>query len=281
MSQPTMTDSAPAAPSSGGRNVPVATGVGVLLGVALVASLYLWKPVFVGLAALAAVVAVVELAGALAGARVRVPVPPLILGAVAVPAAAYAGGAEGLVAAFVLTAAVVVAWRAVEGAEGFVRDATAGIFVLAYAPLLVGFGTLMAAQSDGAEQVISVVLLVACSDTGGFFASSRFGRHKMSPHVSPKKSWEGFAGSVVLAGLVGALLVPVLLDVQWWQGLLLGLALVVTSTVGDLGESLIKRDLGIKDMSNILPGHGGLLDRIDSLLVSIPVAWMLFTVFLN
>src|SRR6478735_10203128 len=139
----------------------------------------------------------------------------------------------------------------------------------------------MAAESDGAAQVVSVVLLVACSDTGGFFAGSQFGRHKMAPLVSPKKSWEGFAGSVLLASVAGVVLLPMLLELEWWQGLVVALALVVTATLGDLGESLVKRDLGIKDMSNLLPGHGGLLDRIDSLLVSIPVAWMLFAVFLG
>jgi len=273
------TPAAAAAPAPG-RNVPVATAVAVGLAVLVLGSLYLWKPLFVGVAAVAAVVAVVELVGALAPTGVRVPVPPLVLGTIATVVAAYAGGAEGLVASFALTVVVTVGWRALEGADGFVRDVTAAAFVAAYVPLLVGFGTLMAAQADGAEQVVAVIVLVTCSDTGGFFAGSRFGRHKLAPTISPKKSWEGLAGSVVLASVVGVVLLPLLLDLAWWQALLTAWALVASATVGDLGESLVKRDLGIKDMSNLLPGHGGLLDRIDALLVSIPVAWMLFTLWL-
>jgi len=285
MSQPTppaaasTASAAPAPPP--GRNLPVATAVGVLLAAAVVVSLYVWLPLFVGVCCLAAVVGMVELVAALAPTGVRVPLPPVIVGGIAIIIAAYAGGTDGLVVAFVLTCAAAVLWRAIEGADGFVRDATAGVFCVAYVPVLVAFAMLIVVSADGPQKVISVVLLVACSDTGGFFAGSRFGRHRMAPQVSPKKSWEGFGGSVVLTGLVGALVLPLFLELNWWQGLLLGLAIVASATVGDLGESLIKRDLGIKDMSTLLPGHGGLLDRIDSLLVSIPVAWMLFTLFLS
>jgi phosphatidate cytidylyltransferase len=266
--------------TSTGRNLPVATAVGVGLAATVLASLYLWMPLFVGLAALTAVVATIELASALAPSGVRVPVPPLVVGGIGIVVAAYAGGTDGLVVAFALTCAVLVGWRALEGVDGFVRDTSAAVFCAAYVPLLLGFAMLMAAEPDGAERIVVVILLVTCSDTGGFFAGSRFGRHPMSPSISPKKSWEGFAGSMLLAGTLGALVVPLLLDLTWWQGLLLGVALVLSATAGDLGESLIKRDLGIKDMSTLLPGHGGLLDRIDSLLMSIPVAWALLTLFL-
>ena len=279
MTSATTADVGERPPSSGGRNLPVATAVGVLLAAAVLVSLYLWKPLFVGLAALAAVVALVELVAALAPTGVRVPLPPVVVGGVAIVGAAYAGGTDGLVVAFVLTCVVTAAWRGVEGVHGFVRDTTAAVFCLAYVPLLIGFAMLMAARSDGAGLVVAVILLVACSDTGGFFVGSRLGRHRLAPLVSPKKSWEGLAGSVVLTAAVGALAVPALVDVTWWQGLVLGLAVVASATVGDLGESLVKRDLGIKDMSNLLPGHGGLLDRIDSLLVTIPVAWVLFTLY--
>jgi phosphatidate cytidylyltransferase len=269
---------------SGGRNVPVATAVGLALAALVIGSLYLWTPLFVGVACVAAVIALVELAGALAPSGVRIPLPPVLVGGVGIIVAAYVAGTDGLVAVFALTCAVVVAWRAVEGVGadgGFVRDVAAGAFALAYVPLLLGFAMLMVQESYGPERIVAVVLLVACSDTGGFLVGSRLGRHPIAPSISPKKSWEGSAGSVVLTGVVGALVLPLMIEpLAWWQGLVLGLVLVVTATVGDLGESLIKRDLGIKDMSALLPGHGGLLDRIDSLLVSIPVAWMIFALVL-
>jgi phosphatidate cytidylyltransferase len=104
-----------------------------------------------------------------------------------------------------------------------------------------------------------------------------FGKHPMAPAISPKKSWEGFAGSM-LAGVVGgALSVMLLLHSHWWLGIPFGAALVICATGGDLIESLIKRDLGVKDMGNLLPGHGGLMDRLDSLLPSAVAAWLLLT----
>ncbi len=116
-----------------------------------------------------------------------------------------------------------------------------------------------------------------CSDVGGYAAGVLKGRHPMAPSVSPKKSWEGLAGSVAACAIGGVALVSTLMDVAWWQGVLFGLAVVLTATVGDLGESLLKRDVGIKDMGSLLPGHGGLMDRLDSLLLTAPVTWLLLT----
>jgi phosphatidate cytidylyltransferase len=264
---------APAARTSRtGRNLPLATAVSLGLAAVLLGALLLAPAVAAALAAVVCVAACWELATALRPAGVRVPLIPLAVGGVATVAAAYAAGTDGLVAAFALTAAVVVAWRAVEPVDGFVLDAAAGVFCAVYVPLMLGFAMLMLQAEDGALRVIASVALVVCSDTGGFFAGVLLGRHKLAPRISPGKTWEGTGGSVLLAALVGALVVPLMLDVQWWGGLLLGLAVVVSATVGDLGESLIKRDLGIKDMSHVLPGHGGVLDRIDSHLATFPVA---------
>jgi phosphatidate cytidylyltransferase len=266
------TEATPVLTGRSGRNVPVATAVGAGLGGIALVALLIAPAVFAVLAAIVVVLACWELSTALAPVGVRVPLPPLLVGGVATVFAAYVAGSDGLVAAFALTAAAIVGWRGVEPHDGFVRDAAAGVFCAAYVPLLMGFGMLMLAEDDGPARVAATLALVACSDTGGFLAGVAFGKHKLAPRVSPGKTWEGAAGSVVLAAAVGAGLVPLFLDVPWWGGLLLGLAVVVTATVGDLGESLIKRDLGIKDMSHIVPGHGGVLDRIDSHLATLPVA---------
>jgi phosphatidate cytidylyltransferase len=101
----------------------------------------------------------------------------------------------------------------------------------------------------------------------------------MAPAISPKKTWEGLGGSVAACLAGGAILLPVLLHGQLWQGLILGAAAVAAATLGDLAESMIKRDLAIKDMGSVLPGHGGILDRIDSLLVMAPVVWLLLAIF--
>ncbi len=155
------------------------------------------------------------------------------------------------------------------------RDATSSVLVVLWLPLMAGFTMLMLREDDGALRILTFVLLPVVSDTGGYAAGVFFGRHAMSPSISPKKSWEGFAGSAA-AGLVAGILVVTLgLQGAWWAGALIGLTAVVTATVGDLSESVLKRDLGIKDMGSLIPGHGGVLDRIDSMLLTAPVLYLL------
>ena len=110
------------------------------------------------------------------------------------------------------------------------------------------------------------MLCVVASDVGGYVAGVMFGSHPMAPAVSPNKSWEGFAGSIVFGIITGTLVVHFLIQGPWWMGIIMGGALVVCATMGDLVESQFKRELGIKDMSNLLPGHGGLMDRLDGML---------------
>jgi phosphatidate cytidylyltransferase len=140
---------------------------------------------------------------------------------------------------------------------------------------------LMLAQAQGPDRIVVLILTTVCSDVGGYAVGVLAGRHPMAPRISPKKSWEGFAGSVVACVVGASLSAHWLLGTQWWQGAVLGLAIVLTATLGDLAESMVKRDLGIKDMGKLLPGHGGMLDRLDSLIPSAPVAFVLLTVFVG
>ncbi|MGH3496494.1 MAG: phosphatidate cytidylyltransferase [Nocardioidaceae bacterium] len=240
----------------------------------IIASLFIVKVAFVGVVLLAALLAVWELSNALATRGVRVPVVPVSIGGIAMLVGAYTGGAEVLSVAMALTVLGSMIWRLAEGEPGFVRDATAGAFVTAYVPLLGGFVLLLLAADDGAWRVLTFAVVTVASDVGGYASGVALGKHPMAPTISPKKSWEGFAGSVAACVLAGWLLVTLGLHGDWWVGVILGLAAVVTATMGDLGESLIKRDLGIKDMGNLLPGHGGIMDRLDSLLAVAPVAWV-------
>ncbi|MDP9445310.1 MAG: phosphatidate cytidylyltransferase [Actinomycetota bacterium] len=261
--------------SRAGRDLPTAIVVGAVLLVVIAASLFVVKAAFVVLVLAAISLAVWELKAALATRGVVLPVWSVLAGGVAMPLGAYLGGADAMVVAAALTVLLIGLLRMASGSTGYVRDVTAGVFTAAYVPFLACFVLLMLRPDDGPSRVVTFILVTIASDIGGYATGALFGRHPMAPKVSPKKSWEGFAGSAVSCALVGWATVVYLLDGPWWAGVLLGLAAVVSATLGDLAESMMKRDLGIKDMGTLLPGHGGLMDRLDSLLATVPVAWMI------
>jgi phosphatidate cytidylyltransferase len=266
--------------SRAGRNLPTAIAVGVSLGLAVIASLVFRKEVFLGVLIVAACISVWELREGLAQGKIDVPLVPSIVGAITMIAASYVGGGQALTVCFGLTCVSVLLWRMADGLQDAVRDISGGIFVAAYVPLLASFASLMlATKPDGAQRIFVFLIVTICSDVGGYAVGVVAGRHPMAPSVSPKKSWEGAAGSALACVIGGVVTVVVILGGQWWLGVVVGLAVVVSATLGDLTESTIKRDLGIKDMGNILPGHGGFMDRLDSLLFSAPVVWALLAVF--
>ena len=221
-----------------------------------------------------------ELRRAIATRGMVVPLVPLLLGAVGMLVSAYLRGAEALVVTFGLTIVGLLVWRVADGLAGAARDLSASALVAFYPIFLGGFASMMlAAPGDGRQRIVVFILVTVFSDIGGYAVGVMFGRHPMAPSLSPKKSWEGFAGSVGTCAAVGAISLPLVLGGQWWQGALLGVAAASGATLGDLIESSIKRDLGIKDMGALLPGHGGLMDRLDSLVIVAPVAWALLLWF--
>lgn len=259
-----------------GRNLPAATAVGIGLIALITVSLYYVPLLFVAIATFASFMAVREMSSALK-LRERWVVNEVALpAAVLLPPLAYFYGTEyslGAVALCVIAAAWV---RLRRGIVGYFNDLASTVLVIAYVPLLIGFATAMSHAELGAERVLVMILLTAGNDTGGYFAGIFFGKHPMAPGISPKKSWEGMVGSLLAQALLGAFVAPLLLPIAAWQGLLLGLVMSVTATIGDLAESAIKRDLGIKDMSQAIPGHGGFMDRLDSLLINAVVAWVAY-----
>ncbi|MET9355508.1 phosphatidate cytidylyltransferase [Streptomyces sp. NPDC006617] len=268
---------------SAGRDLGAAIGVGVGLGVVIVASLFVVKAVFVGVIAVAVVVGLWELTKRLEERKgIKAPLVPLAIGGAAMVVAGYARGAEGAWVAMALTALAVLVWRMTEPPEGYLKDVTAGLFAAFYVPFLATFVAMMLAADDGAWRVLVFLILTVVSDTGAYAVGWRFGKKKLAPRISPGKTREGLLGAVAFAMAAGALCMQFLIDDgAWWQGLLLGLVVAVSATLGDLGESMIKRDLGIKDMGTLLPGHGGIMDRLDSLLPTAPVAWLLLVIFVG
>ena len=263
-------------PSRAGRNLPIAILMGLALGALVIVPLYSpyrWTFVVVMVAAMA--LGTYEIVKALRTLGAQPPLMPLLVGGTAMVVLAYREGAEALFVALVLTVLACLVWRLADPAEGYLRDLAAAVFTAAYVPFLGGFVALLLAEKHGALAIVTFILVTIASDIGGYAVGVLAGKHPMAPVISPKKSWEGFAGSALSCVLVGWLTVAYLLDGPWWAGVVLGLVSVVMATMGDLCESVIKRDLGIKDMSQIVPGHGGLMDRLDSLLATAAPAWLL------
>jgi phosphatidate cytidylyltransferase len=260
-----------------GRNLSAAIGVGLGLGAVILLSLFIWRPAFLVVLGAAVLMGIVELTRALHAGPFRPPLVPVLVGAVAMVVLAWTRGPTGLMIAFLFTVLAVVLWRLAEGPNGYLQDTASGVLVALYVPLLAGFAVLLLVPFDGAGRVLVFIATVVCNDVGGYAAGVLAGKHPMARSISPKKSWEGFAGSVVACMLVATPVIWLTFHGPWWGGLVFGAAIAASATVGDLAESLIKRDLGIKDMGDLLPGHGGIMDRLDSLLPSAAVAYLLLS----
>lgn len=276
------TEPAAAPHGRAGRNLASAFVIGASLGIFLVLLPVLYLPwLFSVIVSLAMLVSAHELRGALANRDVHVTTVPLYIGVAALPQAAYWWGPLPFIAVFGATVLAIMGWRLVGGPDRYVADTAASLMVASYLGLMAGFVGLMLSSSQGGDRIVVFVVLTICSDIGGYIAGVLLGKHPIAPRLSPKKSWEGFAGSLLLQAVAGVLLFVYLLEAPWWQGLVTGLVLTITATAGDFVESAIKRDLGVKDMSSLLPGHGGLMDRLDSLLPNAFMCWLLLLVFLG
>lgn len=275
-----------------GRSLSKSISVGLLLGgVFLVTILTFNGFLFMALAAAACGAGAWELSTAL---RVRgwyVPRVPAVVGSVLIMPATYYGGQEwqwltsiGIVAALMLWRTVHLLWERreapIQRLQHTLRDFAAAAFVVIYLPLTCSFAVLLLRRpDDGQWWVLTFVLTVSMIDTFGYLIGRKLGRHKLAPGVSPKKTIEGLLASItggLAAGIASAIF---WLHIEWWWGVIIAAALTLSAVLGDLAESMIKRDLGVKDMSSLLPGHGGVMDRLDSILPSALVTFMLVSVF--
>ena len=267
----------PARRRRAGRNLPAAITVGVVLGGLVLASLVVWRPAFLGVIVVAVGIGVWEMARAVRATGAHPPLVPVLAGAVVMACLAWFSGPSALVLGLLLTVLATMVWRIADGPTGYHRDTNAAVLITIYVPFLAGFAALLGSPEDGAARVIVTLAAVVMSDTAGYVSGVLFGRRPMAPSVSPKKTWEGLAGSLGATAIGAGVALPLLFDVPWWSGLVFGVAVSAAAVLGDLAESLLKRDLGVKDMSVLLPGHGGLMDRLDSILLAAPTSYLLLT----
>lgn len=265
------------------RNLPVAIGVAVALIAYIVVTAF-WLPIgFVVLVAAALVLGAFEVARAISQAGAKPQLAPIIITILGMSFAPWisrlfsddiAKALVVLMGSFAVGVVLCLIWRMPRGTDGFIRDASASVFVLGYVGLLGSTATLMLSEPRGAWRIIAFILVNTANDTGAFAVGSAFGKHKVTPKISPNKTWEGLVGGLFFALLAGVACMMLMFDSSWWAGLILGAVVFLLGTCGDLIESMIKRDANVKDMSGFLPGHGGIMDRIDSLLVAAPGAWL-------
>lgn len=272
--------------NSAGRNLPAAIGVGVGLGALVILAVWAGPLAWYLVVAAAVAVAMWEVLTRLREHSYQVPRTLLVVLGQLMLWASWAKGAPGLVAVYVVSVLALMFGRLFHNGRhrppiNYLRDMSVGLFVLTWIPLFASFAAMLSTVATGAASILTFMLCVVASDTGGYIAGVMFGSHPMAPAVSPKKSWEGFAGSVLFGAVTGALSVHFLLHHEWFIGAAMGVALVICATLGDLVESQFKRELGIKDMSNLLPGHGGLMDRLDGMLPSAMVTWVVMNFLAN
>ncbi len=268
--------------SRAGRNLPAAIAVGVALGALAIAILLFapkgWLPVL----AVAIPIATHEVVRRLREAGYALPVIPLLIGGQAMIWLSWPYGPAGVLGAYAGTIVVCMVWRLVgqglrEQPENYLRDISATVLLATWVPLFASFSALLIFQDHGGFRTFTVIATVVFADIGGYVAGVLFGKHLMVPAISPKKTWEGLGGSLLFGITAAVLSVALLLDKPAWVGVPLGLMLVITGVLGDLVESQVKRDLGIKDMGSLLPGHGGVMDRIDAMLPSAVAGWIVLT----
>ena len=246
-----------------------------LLGL-IFGSINLEPKLFLALICIVIMLGVRELTHAYRAGGIELPDLPIMAVSLVILLASWFGGTEGLAVSTGLSIPILMFFLLLISQKEFIKRSTSAVFAVFYLAVLGGFILLVANDTDGGKRILALVILISCNDTFAYFAGVLFGKHKMAPNISPKKSWEGLIGGLIASLIGGALVFHYAFETAWYVGSAIGVMTVVTATCGDLIESAIKRDLAIKDMSNLLPGHGGIMDRLDSALFTAPAVWFAF-----
>jgi phosphatidate cytidylyltransferase len=239
-------------------------------------SITLEPKLFLALICIVIMLGVRELTHAYRAGGIELPDLPIMAAALVILLASWFGGTEGLAVSTGLIIPILMFLLLLISQKDFIKRSTSAVFAVFYLAVLGGFILLVANDPDGGKRILALVILISCNDTFAYFAGVLFGKHKMAPSISPKKSWEGLIGGLIASLIGGGLVFHLAFETGWYVGSAIGVMTVVTATCGDLIESAIKRDLAIKDMSNLLPGHGGIMDRLDSALFTAPAVWFAF-----
>lgn len=257
-----------------GRKLLPSIGVGIFLIALVWLSLSTYRVLFAALVAIAVLLGIREINRAFRAADIHLPLWALATASIGLAAATWLGGVSGLAVATAIAFPCLLIILLPRGTENFVHTASASTLALIYLPFLAGFLILLARPFDGLERVMTLVVLVGCNDTFAYLTGVLFGKHPLAPQISPKKTIEGLIGSIIFTVVGGSLAFTYILGLDWWLGATAGILTVFTATSGDLIESALKRDMAIKDMGSLLPGHGGIMDRLDSVLFAAPALWL-------
>jgi phosphatidate cytidylyltransferase len=249
-------------------------GVGIFLIALVWLSLSTYRVLFAALVAVAVLLGIREINRAFRAADINLPLWALATASIGLSAATWLGGVSGLAVATAIAFPCLLIILLPRGTENFVRTASASTLALIYLPFLAGFLILLARPHNGLERVMTLVVLVGCNDTFAYLTGVLIGKHPLAPKISPKKTIEGLIGSLIFTVTGGAVAFNYILGLDWWLGAIAGILTVFTATSGDLIESALKRDMAIKDMGTLLPGHGGIMDRLDSVLFAAPALWL-------
>ena len=257
-----------------GRKLLPSIAVSVFLILLVWFSLSTYRVIFAAIVTIAVVLGIRELHRAFLAINIDIPLWSLTTASIALCAATWLGGVSGLTVATAIAFPCLLALLLPRGTENFVRTASASTLALIYLPFLAGFLILLARPHNGLERVMTFVVLVGCNDTFAYLTGVLLGKHPLAPKISPKKTIEGLVGSLIFTVIGGSLAFHYIMDSDWWLGAAAGVLTVFTATAGDLIESALKRDVAIKDMGTLLPGHGGVMDRLDSVLFAAPALWL-------
>jgi phosphatidate cytidylyltransferase len=259
-----------------GRKLLPSILVSLTLLALIFGSINLEPKLFLALICIVIMLGVRELTHAYRAGGIELPDLPIMAVSLVILLASWFGGTEGLAVSTGLSIPILMFFLLLISQKEFIKRSTSAVFAVFYLAVLGGFILLVANDTDGGKRILALVILISCNDTFAYFAGVLFGKHKMAPNISPKKSWEGLIGGLIASLIGGALVFHYAFETAWYVGSAIGVMTVVTATCGDLIESAIKRDLAIKDMSNLLPGHGGIMDRLDSALFTAPAVWFAF-----